>query len=99
MKHLWTMLTLVIIFIGSNAVAADDERTVAFEIDKMTCATCPITVRTAMRRVDGVKTVNVDLDSKTATVTYDAGVTTPSEIASASTNVGFPATAIDEGGA
>lgn len=99
MRHLWTMLTLAMLLIGSLAAAVDDERTVAFEVDKMTCATCPITVRAAMQRVDGVKTVNVDLDSKTATVTYDASVTRPSEIAAASTNVGFPATVIDEDGA
>ena len=43
-----------------------------------------------MLRVDGVKEVNVDLDSKTAVVTYDAALTTPVEIGSASTDVGFP---------
>ncbi len=65
-------------------------RTATFDVEKMTCATCPITVRKAMLRVDGVKEVNVDLDSKTAVVTYDAELATPVEIGRASTDVGFP---------
>jgi copper chaperone CopZ len=48
-----------------------------------------------MQRVDGVKEVNVDLDSKTAVVTYDSSVTSTTEIGNASTDVGFPASARD----
>jgi mercuric ion binding protein len=57
----------------------------------MTCATCPISVRKAMLRVDGVKSVDVDFDAKTAVVVYDPAVTAPAEIAAASTAVGYPA--------
>ncbi len=57
----------------------------------MTCDTCPITVKKAMQRVDGVKSVKVDLDSKTAVAVYDPSVTTAEKIAAASTDVGFPA--------
>ena len=66
-------------------------RTASFAIDKMTCATCPITVRTAMSRVDGVRSVKVDFDAKRATVTYDPARATPEAIAAASTNAGYPA--------
>jgi|CXWJ01.1.fsa_nt_gi mercuric ion binding protein len=66
-------------------------RTASFAIDKMTCATCPITVRTAMSRVDGVRSVKVDFDTKRATVTYDPAHATPEAIAAASTNAGYPA--------
>ncbi len=61
----------------------------------MTYATCPITVRKAMQRVDGVKEVTVDFDSKTAIVVYDASLTDEEEIAASSSNVGFPATPIE----
>lgn len=98
MKPLWKFLTLAMLLFGTQATMAENERTVAFDVEKMTCATCPITVRTAMQRVDGVKVVKVDLDSKIATVTYDTSVTTASHIASASTNIGFPATLIDGDG-
>lgn len=98
MKHVWKMLALGILFSASLTAAANDQRTISISVEKMTCATCPITVRAAMRRVNGVKTVNVDLESKTATVTYDASVTNASDIADASSDIGFPARVIDEDG-
>ena len=73
-----------------SALAA--EQTVTMDIDKMTCALCPLTVSTAMKRVDGVKDVDVDFDSKKAVVTFDDSKTTATEVAQASTEVGYPAT-------
>lgn len=76
----------------SRTVAArTTEQTRTFAISNMTCATCPISVKTAMSRVAGVKAVKVDFDKKTAIVTYNASVATPARIAAASTDVGFPA--------
>ena len=76
----------------SQVVAAPKtEQTRTFAIRNMTCATCPIAVKTAMSRVAGVKTVKVDFDTKTALVTYNASIATPAEIAAASTDVGYPA--------
>ena len=67
------------------------ESTAQFSVDNMTCATCPISVSKAMKRVDGVKSVDIDYETKVATVVYDPAVTTPADIAAASTNVGYPA--------
>ena len=66
-------------------------RTVRFAVQNMTCALCPITVRTAMRRVQGVRSVTVDLDAGTATVEYDPALATLDAIAAASTDAGYPA--------
>ncbi|GAB4532562.1 MAG: hypothetical protein Tsb0010_13580 [Parvularculaceae bacterium] len=74
---------------------ADRLLTAAFAIENMTCATCPITVRTAMKRVKGVKSVAVDYDAKTATVTFDPEITAPDQIAAASTNAGYPASPLE----
>lgn len=75
--------------ISSQAHAATLSQT--FAIEKMTCASCPITVRKAMQRVDGVKSVSVDFEAKTATASFDPDITDISAIAAASTNAGFPA--------
>ena len=80
---------------GQINAAPNGEETASFSVEKMTCASCPIAVRKAMERVDGVRSVKVDLDSKTAVVTFDAGMTTAAAIGAASTNVGFPATVRD----
>ena len=66
-------------------------QTKVFSIKNMTCALCPITVRKAMEGVAGVKSVSVDFDAKTATVTFDPSATTAGEIGAASTNAGYPA--------
>lgn len=67
------------------------EQTTVFSIEKMTCVACPITVKKAMERVDGVKSVKVDFDAKTATVVFDPSTATPDQIGEASTNSGYPA--------
>jgi mercuric ion binding protein len=70
------------------AVQATAARTTTFAIRNMTCALCPITVRKAM---EGVKSVAVDFDAKTATVVFDPSATNADAIASASANAGYPA--------
>ena len=80
-RTVWVVLLAGVFGFGVPAMA--DETTATFTVEKMTCATCPLTVRIAMKRVDGV----ID-----ATVTFDDSETTVKEIAEASTNVGFPAT-------
>jgi mercuric ion binding protein len=94
------VITLILFLFAASFVVdvnadSEDALKAIFSIDKMTCATCPITVRKAMQRVDGVEEVTVDLDSKTAIVVYDASLTDVEEIAASSSDVGFPATPIE----
>lgn len=86
------LVMLAVVFAVTGVSAGDNPvNTATFEVEKMTCATCPITVRKAMQRVEGVSEVYVDFESKSATVTYDSSTTSAQEIADASSNVGFPA--------
>ncbi|PHS28502.1 MAG: mercury transporter [Robiginitomaculum sp.] len=66
-----------------------------FAIENMTCATCPISVRTAMKRVDDVKSIDIDFATKIATVVFDPAHTDIEMIAAASSNVGYPANKIE----
>lgn len=77
--------------VAPPVASATGLRTQVFTVAQMTCATCPITVRTAMAAVKGVSAVVVDFDTKQATVTFDPLVATPQQIADASTNAGYPA--------
>ena len=92
MKVIWAMITTLLLATGMS-VASEADETVVFDVEKMTCATCPITVRKAMQRVDGVKVVEVNLESESAVVTFDPNMTTAIEIGRAATDVGFPAIA------
>lgn len=98
MKRINTLILLLVAaslaFANVNADEGSDQEA-TFAVDKMTCATCPITVRKAMQRVNGVKDVTVDFDAKTAKVLYDSTLTDAKQIGEASSNVGFPATVIE----
>lgn len=78
---------------AAQSVAADAEMT-TFAIENMTCALCPLTVRKAIEGVEGVQSVTVDFDAKTATVVFDPAVTTLDVIAASSTDAGYLAKAI-----
>ena len=66
-------------------------QTASFNVENMTCATCPITVRRAMEGVSGVQEVAVDYSAKTAIASFDPEVTSATGIAQASTDAGYPA--------
>ncbi len=68
--------------------------TSTFKVENMTCASCPISVKTAMSRVDGVIDVDIDYKTKMATARFDPSKTTIDTIAKASSAVGFPATVV-----
>ena len=80
---------------ASQVTAQTNEVTQTFAVENMTCPACPFTVKRAMARVEGVKSVIVNFDAKTATAIFDPAVTTAEDIAAASASVGYPATPID----
>jgi mercuric ion binding protein len=75
----------------SSAASAAQVRVATFAVGNMTCATCPIAVKTAMSKVAGVRSVAVNFEAKTATVQFDPAKTDTAQIAAASTGIGFPA--------
>jgi mercuric ion binding protein len=82
-------LAIAVPFLIQPALAA--EQTAKFAVSNMTCALCPITVRTAMERVAGVISVDIDPDAAVAEVRYEDSQTSPAAIAQASTDAGYPA--------
>jgi periplasmic mercuric ion binding protein len=47
-------------------------------------------VKKALTRVPGVTSTTIDLDAKTATVTFDPDKTTTAQLTQATTEAGFP---------
>jgi mercuric ion binding protein len=84
----------ILSFLLASAIAQAADRTTVFAIENMTCATCPLTVKTAIGRLDGVKKVDVDFDKKTATVLFDDDKVSEAAMSDASRNAGFPAKAV-----
>jgi mercuric ion binding protein len=56
----------------------------------MTCAACPITVKKALDKVNGVEKVDVSLEKKEAVVTFDDAKTKVEALLNATKNAGYP---------
>jgi mercuric ion binding protein len=65
-------------------------QTVTLDVQNMTCAACPITVKKALERVPGVTDAKVDFDRKTASVSFDPDKTSPAALTKATTDAGYP---------
>ncbi|MBI3983309.1 MAG: heavy-metal-associated domain-containing protein [Gemmatimonadetes bacterium] len=63
------------------AVAPTDTATARLHISGMTCGTCPVTARLALRRVAGVYSATVTLEDSLGVVQYDPARVTPADIA------------------
>lgn len=65
-------------------------KAVTLDVQNMTCATCPITVKKSLEHVAGVSMVKIDFAKKTATVTYDPEKAQPEVLTAATANAGYP---------
>ncbi|SDE63587.1 mercuric ion binding protein [Massilia sp. PDC64] len=62
------------------------------DVQNMTCAECPITVKKALEQVPGVSGVKIDFEHKTATVHMDTDKAKVSMLTKATSDAGFPST-------
>jgi copper chaperone len=63
--------------------------TAAYSVPAMHCMHCVNTIKTEMIELDGVRTVDVDLQSKKVTITYEDPAT-PEKIENLLTEINFP---------
>ena len=82
--------TALFLFVSLPALAA--RQTVTLSVPGMTCSACPITVKAALNRVEGVISVDVRYEERDATVTFDDEKTTVEALTQATTNAGYPST-------
>jgi mercuric ion binding protein len=65
-------------------------KTVTLNVPGMTCPTCPITIKKALNKVQGVSRVDVSYEKKQAVVTFDDTKTGPNALVKATTDAGYP---------
>lgn len=78
------------VFVGLSHAAWANRA--CFEVSGMTCATCPITVKTAVKKLEGIHDVKVSLEEKNASVDFDPKKVVPDDIKNAIDATGFKAT-------
>ena len=89
MKKLITVLALSV---ALSAPAWAATQTVTLVVPSMRCASCPITIKKALNKVEGVENIEVNLEKKEALVTFDDAKTTVEALVEATTNAGYPST-------
>lgn len=67
-------------------------RSVTLSVPGMTCAACPITVKKALTRVEGVERAEVSFESREAVVTFDDAKTNDQALTKATGDAGYPST-------
>lgn len=87
MKKLVTVLALSA---ALSAPAWAATQTVTLSVPGMTCAACPITLKKALNKVEGVENIKVDLEEKKALVTFDDAKTNVQALLEATKNAGYP---------
>ncbi len=83
-------LAALLAVLATPAFAAQQSVTLA--VPGMSCAACPITVKKALTRVDGVTRAEVDYDKRQAVVTYDDTKADVAKLTRATADAGYPST-------
>ncbi|AHI29808.1 mercury resistance system periplasmic binding protein MerP [Marinobacter similis] len=85
-------LITAVLFTLFSLPALAAQKTVTLSVPGMTCSACPITVKAALKRVDGVSSVQVRYEERDATVIFDDEKTSVEALTQATTNAGYPST-------
>jgi Copper chaperone len=83
---------LAITLVDFNTSTLSKESTnikeVTLNVNGMTCRMCPLTIKTALKRLNGVVDANVSYENKEAKVRYEEGKVTVDEMIKAIENAG-----------
>ena len=86
MKKLFASLAFVAVVAPVWAAT----QTVTLSVPGMTCAACPITVKKAISKVEGVSKVDVTFETREAVVTFDDAKTNVPALTKATADAGYP---------
>ena len=78
-----------------SGAAFSNPKTVTLSVPGMNCSACPITIKKALQKVEGVDKVAVTFEPKEAVVTFDDAKTTVGKLTESTTKAGYPSTLKD----
>ncbi|MCS0580120.1 mercury resistance system periplasmic binding protein MerP [Massilia pinisoli] len=86
-----TRTLALLALLAAAPFAAAKQQTVQLTVPTMDCATCPITIKTALSKVPGVSKVQVSYAKREAIIVYDDTRATVADLKKATEDVGYPA--------
>ena len=87
-----TNLAFALLLAAMPVASMAATRTTTLDVPGMTCAACPITVKKAISKVDGVSKVDVSYEKRQAIVTFDDAKANVQKLTAATENAGYPST-------
>jgi mercuric ion binding protein len=88
MHHRFALIAAALALSCANAIAAP--RQVTLSVPTMDCATCPITIKTALLKVPGVTKAQVSYARRHALVSFDDAKTDVAALTRATGDAGYP---------
>ena len=89
MKNMKILLAALLTALVLVAPAWASPQIVTLNVPSMTCPACPITIKKALEKVQGVSKVDVRYKKKQVLVTFDDAKTNTDALVKATTNAGF----------
>lgn len=92
-KTVLALITAILLLATMTVTVAGDMKTVTLDVANMTCNMCPITVKKALKNVDGVTEVVANYEGEGngwAKVTYDPGKINVDDLTFATEEAGYP---------
>ena len=85
--------------LSAVAMMAKDIKTVVFTtMPKMHCEACETKIKSNIRFVKGIKSINTNVSKQTVSIKYDADKTSPAMIQSGFKKIGYAASIVKESG-
>ena len=91
MKIITLILAVVFAAAMTSDIYAGNNEKVTVSVPTIQCGTCKKNITTALKNIDGVSKVQVDMKNKTAAVTFDDSKTNLEAIENAITSAGYDA--------
>jgi mercuric ion binding protein len=88
------LIAAAVFGLSAHSLAATQSTTLS--VPSMNCASCPITVKLAIGKVDGVRNVRTNLAQRQTTVTFDDTKTTVEAIMQATKDAGYPSKVVGQ---
>lgn len=79
-----------VLLAASTAAISQQTKSAVLYAEKIFCDACAAVIGKALRGVEGVNKVTVDVDKKEVTVQFDPAKTTAEQLTSATAKKGFP---------
>lgn len=86
------LVTVVALSMTLGAPVWAGTKTVTLFVPGMTCSTCPITIKKALSKLEGVEKTEVAFEKKEVVVRFDDAKTKVEALLEATKNAGYPST-------